>query len=166
MAKLGKTTFTAASAALVMAIVAALPAHEGRKYVPYWDKLGRVWTVCAGVTGPDVIPGKTYTSSECDSLEAAYVTKMLGHMGGCVHTELEFHEIRAWGDFAYNVGTANFCNSTAARLLNAGENKRACAQIPSWVYAGGKDCRIASNDCAGIPDRREWEYSLCTGDQS
>lgn len=164
MAKLGKTSFTAAGVALVVAIVAALPAHEGRKYVPYWDKLGRVWTVCAGITGPDVIPGKTYTPAECDRLEAAYVTKMLGYMGGCVHTELEVYEIRAWGDFAYNVGTTNFCKSTAARLLNAGENKRACAQISNWVYVGGKDCRVASNKCKGIPDRREWERTTCMGE--
>jgi GH24 family phage-related lysozyme (muramidase) len=164
MAKVGKTTFAGASVAVVMAIVASLVPHEGRKLTPYWDSLGHTWTVCAGITGADVVPGKTYTSAECDRLESAYVGKMLQNMGKCVSTELEFHEIKAWGDFAYNVGTTNFCSSTAARLLNAGEHKRACSQIPNWVYVGGKDCRIASNKCAGIPERREWERATCMGE--
>lgn len=164
MAKNLKMTFASAGAVAIAAIVSALYPHEGRKYTPYWDKLGHVWTVCAGVTGDGVVVGKTYTDKECDGLESAYVGKMLKNIGNCVHTELEFHEIRAWGDFAYNVGTANFCRSTAARLLNSSENARACAQIPLWVYAGGKDCRVAANDCLGIPDRREWQRALCMGE--
>jgi GH24 family phage-related lysozyme (muramidase) len=48
-------------------------------------------------------------------------------MGNCVTVELQFNEIKAWGDFAYNVGTGAFCDSTAAKLLNAGQNKKACA---------------------------------------
>lgn len=52
---------------------------------------------------------------------------MLSQMGDCVSGQLTFGEIKAWGDFAYNVGTDAFCNSTAAQLLNAGKNKDACA---------------------------------------
>lgn len=164
MAKVGKMTFASAGAVVVAAIVASLQQHEGRKYVPYWDNLGKVWTVCAGVTGDGVVVGKHYTEAECDRLEARYVGKMLKNMGGCVRTELEFHEIKAWGHFAYNVGTTNFCASTAAKLLNGGDTQRACKEIPRWVYVGGKDCRIASNRCPGIPVRREWERATCMGE--
>jgi GH24 family phage-related lysozyme (muramidase) len=161
----GTAKLVAVPAFVIAAIIASLQVNEGRKLVPYWDALGKVWTVCAGVTGPEVIPGRTYTDAECDTMEARYVQRMLANMGGCVTVPLAFHEIRAWGDFAYNVGTKNFCNSTAARLLNAGENTKACRQIPRWRYAGGVDCSTKGNTvCPGIWTRRLWEQSLCLGD--
>ncbi|THJ30930.1 lysozyme, partial [Lampropedia aestuarii] len=42
--------------------------HIGTPYVDTLGK-GRPWTVCNGVTGPDVIAGKTYTREECKALE-------------------------------------------------------------------------------------------------
>jgi lysozyme len=41
--------------------------QEGVKYTPYLDPVG-IPTVCAGVTGPDVVMSKTYTKAECDNL--------------------------------------------------------------------------------------------------
>lgn len=160
----GKVSLVAAPAVLVLAIVAALQSSERRVHTTYWDDLGKVWTVCAGVTGPGVVPGKTYTDAQCEAMEAAYVRRMLARMGQCVTVPLEFHEAKAFGHFAYNVGETNFCKSTAARLLNAGQFKAACKQILRWVYIKGRDCRIAANKCAGIPKRRQWEYQTCIGD--
>lgn len=158
-----KVGFAAAPLVLVAALVASLHGWEGRPKTTYWDKLGQVWTVCAGVTGPGVVPGKTYTDAECNALEQRYVQKMLRNMGQCVTGEFEFHEIKAWGHFAYNVGTANFCGSTAAKRLNRGERKPVCAEIGRWVYVKKKDCRIAANECPGIPRRRQWEQATCEG---
>lgn len=162
----GKKVALGATPILVIAsIVAGLNLHEGgRRYVPYWDALGQRWTVCNGITGAGVVPGRHYTDAECDGLETRFVGNMLDGMGRCVTVPLEFHEIKAWGDFAYNVGTTNFCHSTAAKLLNAGQNRVACAQIPRWHWIGTKDCTIASNKCGGIPVRREWERQVCTGE--
>jgi len=164
MAAPTKFGLAAAPVALVMALLAALQddASEGRRYVPYKDSVG-VWTVCAGITGPAVIRGKRYTPDECTALETAYVQKMLAHMGQCVRGEFQFHEVKAWGHFAYNIGTPAFCRSTAAKRLNAGERKAACAEISKWVYAGGKDCRIRANNCYGIVSRRAWERATCEG---
>ncbi len=159
----GKVGFAAAPVAVALLIVAALQVSEKRVHTTYWDKLGGLWTVCAGVTGPAAIPGKTYTDAECERLEVAYVQKMLSRMGKCVRGEFEFHEIKAWGHFAYNVGTARFCSSTAAKRLNAGERKAACAEISRFVYIGKKDCRLAANQCPGIPKRRAWERATCEG---
>ncbi|KAK6697393.1 hypothetical protein SNK04_014145 [Fusarium graminearum] len=132
-----KFGFAAAPAALVLALVAALgqndPAHEGRRYTPYYDSAG-ILTACAGITGPAVVKGKRYTDEECTRLETAYVQTMLGHMGQCVRGDFQFHEIKAWGHFAYNVGTNAFCTSTAARRLNAGERAAACDEIWKWRY--------------------------------
>ena len=158
-----KARFIAVPAVVVLAIVAALGVSEKRVHKTYWDHLGQVWTVCAGVTGPGVVPGKTYTDAECRDMEVTYVTRMLNSMGRCVTGSFDFHVIKAFGHFAYNVGTANFCNSTAARLLNAGDVAGACKQILRWTYIKGKDCRDPRNKCAGIPKRREWEYQTCMG---
>ena len=40
---------------------------EGIRFKPYKDIAG-IWTVCAGITGPDVVLGKSYTKKECDLL--------------------------------------------------------------------------------------------------
>lgn len=167
-----KFGFAAAPAALILALVAALgqndSAHEGRKYVPYRDS-GGVWTVCAGITGPAVVPGRRYTDGECTRLETAYVQTMLNHMGRCVRGEFEFHEVKAWGHFAYNVGNNAFCSSTAARRLNAGERTAACDEIWKWRFVtidGAKrDCSLPQwrSKCGGIIDRRQWEMATCRG---
>ena len=159
-----KARFAAVPTFLIALILVALQPHEGNASVPYWDAAGQAWTVCRGVTGPEVIPGKTYTDAECRSMEYRYVNTMLTRMGHCVTVALPFNEIRAWGDFAYNVGTTKFCNSTAAKLLNAGENKKACEQITRYRYVGGVDCSTKGNrTCRGVWERRLWERSLCLG---
>lgn len=164
--------FGAAPIAVVLALVAALaqddPAHEGRRYTPYRDSAG-IPTVCAGITGPAVIAGKKYTKSECERLESEYVQTMLSRMGQCVRGEFEFHEVKAWGHFAYNIGTQRFCSSTAAKRLNAGERKAACAEISKFrfVRINGqlRDCALPQwqRQCGGIPKRREWERATCEG---
>lgn len=162
----GRFALAAAPVALIAALVAALgqndPAHEGRRYTPYRDSAG-IPTVCAGITGKAVVPGKRYTDDECTRLETAYLQQMVANMGQCVSGEFELHEIKAWGHFAYNVGTAAFCKSTAAHRLNAGERKTACAEISKWVFVAGKDCRKTGSNCAGIVQRRAWERGVCEG---
>lgn len=153
----------AAPVAVVAGIVAALQPWEQRVHTAYWDHLGSVWTICAGVTGPDVVQGLTLTDAECEAKETAYVERMLGHMGGCVKEPLAFHEIKAWGHFSYNIGTRAFCESTAAKWLNKGEHSMACGEIPKWTFTGGKNCRLNASKCAGLPKRRAWEYATCEG---
>ena len=164
--------FAAAPLALIGALVAALgtndSAPEGRRYTPYYDSAG-ILTVCAGITGPAVVKGKRYTDEECTRLETAYVRTMLGHMGQCVRGEFEFHEIKAWGHFAYNIGTPAFCASTAAKRLNAGERQAACTEMWKWrlVRIDGvkRDCALPQwrSKCGGIIDRRQWEMATCQG---
>lgn len=167
-----KAGFATASIAVVLALVAALgqndSAHEGRRYTPYYDS-AKVLTVCAGITGPAVVSGKTYTPDECTRLETAYVRTMLSHMGRCVRGEYQFHEIKAWGHFAYNVGNGAFCSSTAARRLNAGERAAACDEMWKWrfvtINGAKRDCALPQwrSKCGGIIDRRQWEMATCRG---
>lgn len=170
--------FAAVPLALIGALVAALgtndSAHEGRRYTPYYDSAG-ILTVCAGITGPAVVKGKRYADEECTRLETAYVRTMLGHMGQCVRGEFEFHEIKAWGHFAYNIGTPAFCVSTAAKRLNAGERQPACAEMWKWRYVtiGGakRDCALPqwarSAAASSIAGSGKWPpaKAACSDDQ-
>ncbi len=162
MNKVGKASFVAAPIALVAALLFALTGAEGRKLTPYQDIAG-VWTVCDGITGKAVVPGRKYTNAECDRLGQEYVQRMLADMGQCVKGEYPLHVIKASGHFAYNVGTPAFCRSTMAKKLNAGDIPGACAEISKWTFVAGKDCRIAANKCSGIVKRREWERATCEG---
>ena len=152
--------------AVIIALVASLGGigseHEGRRFRPYRDGTGE-WTVCAGITGQQVVPGRRYTEADCRALEEAYVHRMLKAMGQCVDGEFTVDEVKAWGHFAYNIGTDAFCRSTAARRLNAGERETACKEISRFVYANGRDCRKPSSNCLGIVQRRVWERALCEG---
>lgn len=146
-----------ASAAILALSVAAF---EGRELVVYRD-IGGVPTVCDGITGRDVIPGKRYTDAECDALLDKHLDAHTLEMLACVRVPLSDREVIAWSHFSYNVGAANFCRSTAAKLLNAGDRIGACNQIPRWAHVAGKDCRIAANKCSGIVRRRAWEQAMC-----
>lgn len=155
-----------APAALVAALAVALGVSEGRTHYAYRDQAG-VLTVCRGITGPGVIEGKFYSWAECDALEQAFITRMLGTIGKCVApAALTLGEWKAWGHFTYNIGTAAFCNSTAAKLLRAGKYEQACREMPKWTWLtkpgiGKVNCRIKANKCGGIPKRRDLELGMC-----
>lgn len=149
--------------AAVLLILGGLAAHEGTKQTPYRDKLapGQPWTVCAGITGKGVIPGKKYSLLECKQLEQAYVQRMAARMEPCLKEPLSVYEWVAWGDFSYNLGTGKWCGSTALQLLNQGKHREACDQILRWKYTNGLDCTVKANKCDGIITRRKWQHATC-----
>ncbi len=63
--------------------------------------------------------------------------------------------------FVFHLGAGNFAKSTLLKKFNQGDNQGACGQYPRWVYVNGKDCRIAANNCDGIPKRRNKEMNIC-----
>ena len=148
--------------AAAVALATSVAAWEGRRLIAYTDLAG-VPTACDGITGPDVIPGKTYTNAECDALLAKNLDRHAAAAFACITVPLADHERVAWAHFAYNVGAVAFCGSTAARKLNAGDYAGACAEISRWTYVAGKDCRLPASGCAGIPARRDHERAMCEG---
>ena len=150
------------AAAAVLALT--IGGWEGTKETAFRDQLapGAPWTVCSGITGPKVIPGKRYSILECRALEQEHIQRMGERMGRCKPTaELSVYEWVAWGDFAYNLGEGAWCGSTALKLINRGEFRAACDQIPRWKYTDGKDCSVAANKCGGIIKRRTWQRATC-----
>jgi lysozyme len=143
----------------LMALATALGVNEGMRTKPYLDSVG-VPTVCEGITGPDVIWGKTYTLLECRDLKMKYLQRMNIKLGSCLKVELSQEEWLAYGHASYNFGAGVFCKNFAP-LINAGNNHLACAKLTKYVFARGRDCRIRSNNCYGVVTRREFERSIC-----
>ena len=55
---------------------------------------------------------------------------------------------------AFNIGTARFCDSTAARRFKAGDAAGGCRAMAAFVYAGGRKLK-------GLVRRRAAEVALC-----
>ena len=157
--------------ALLLALTASIDGFEGRELVPYRD-IGGEWTVCDGITGAEVIPGKTYTDAECSSLLATAIEAHLNEVERqCVPNMrmLPLNVQFAIGHLAYNVGAGAVCRrrsgapTTIARSLPIYDIPRACAAIPSYYTVAKKDCRDPANKCLGIPRRRAFEAGVCDG---
>lgn len=138
--------------AVAVAIV-LIQFFEGVKYKPYYD-VGGVLTVCSGITGEDVIEGKTYTQKECDALLKKHMSFAVRAVDDLVKVDLSPHKTAALYSFTYNVGVNAFKNSTLLKKLNNNDIKGACNELKRWVYADGKPWR-------GLIARRQIEEELC-----
>ena len=151
-----RTKWAAGGAAILLAsaaMVSTIRHDEGREYEPYRDIVG-VWTVCDGITGPDVIHGKVYTDQECNALTIKNVEKHGSELLDCIHVRITQGMYEALAGWAYNVGTGAACKSTAIRLINAGRYAEGCRDLMRWNRAGGKVVR-------GLTIRRQKESDAC-----
>jgi len=82
-------------------------------------------------------------------------------INACVKEPIDLFERAAYTDIIFNLGGVKFCGSTMVKKLNRGDHIGACNEIPRWIYADNKDCRIVANDCYGIVKRRADEKGLC-----
>lgn len=132
---------------------------EGVRYTPYRDPAG-IWTVCRGVTGPDVIQGKTYTQAECDEIEQKHLR--IAEVG--VKRQITTYEkLNPWQqaaliDFAYNAGEGNLQNSTLRRKFNVGDVTGGCKELVKWVNTRVNGQLVA---LPGLVKRRSAELDLC-----
>jgi lysozyme len=129
--------------------------QEGVKYTTYLDPIG-IPTTCAGVTGPDVVMGKTYTKAECDNLLYKHMLPAVKAVDSSVKVKLNDYQKASLYSFTYNVGVGAFTASTMLKKLNQGDIPGACDQLRRWTYAGGKQWK-------GLITRREVERQLCYG---
>jgi lysozyme len=140
----------------VIAVAAAFGTHfEGQRLTAYQDT-GGVWTLCDGHTA-GVRPGDTATSAQCQAWLQQEMGDALATVQRCITTPLSLGQLAAFTDAAYNAGPAIVCGSTLQRKANAGDVAGACAELPRWVYAGGKVL-------PGLVARREAERKLCMGE--
>lgn len=144
-------------AAIFAGLLVLTPEMEGTEFEAYPDS-GGVWTICTGHT-KGVRPGDRATPEQC----AAYLQ---GDLGASVDVVMRaapaatvWQKI-AMADFVYNVGAGAFSRSTLYRLTAAGQYRAAADQFQRWTFVAGRDCRLASSNCAGIVRRRELQRSL------
>lgn len=153
-----RNKLVAAAGGGAMAIAAILiPSLEGVEYKPYRDVAG-VWTVCNGITGPDVIVGKTYTEKECKDLLQKHLVPYAKSVERSVKVPASEYQKAALISFSFNVGISAFEHSTLLKKLNARDYAGACDELRRWTFAGGKQWK-------GLMNRRDVEYEVCTWGQ-
>ncbi len=155
--RLYKKVMAACSAGAIAGALVLIPALEGVRYEPYQDVAG-VWTVCAGITGSDVIQGKKYTQKECDDLLVKHMQPAIRAVDTLVKVPLNDYQKVSLYSLTYNIGVAAFKKSTLLKKLNAGDQIGACNELRRWIYAGG----VKWN---GLVTRREIERELCMTEQ-
>lgn len=158
-----KQRVTAAAFGVALALTSPLLEEiEGVKYKPYKDIAG-IWTVCAGITGPDVIPGKTYTQRECDALLAKHIKIAKDEVDKRVNVDIPDTMRAAMYSFTYNAGTGAFRNSTMLKLINNGCYMEACEQLWRWTkYTNPKTGKKETSK--GLRNRRAVEFKYCIKD--
>ena len=169
-----KTKLSAAMLALIAAGASApvlmdqfLNEKEGNSLTSYRDGAG-IWTICRGATrvdGRPVTQGMKLTQAKCDQVNAVERNKALAWVDQNVRVHLTPPQKVGIASFCpYNIGPGKCFPSTFYRKLNAGDRKGACAEIRRWIFDGGKDCRVRSNNRYGQVSRRDQESALaCWG---
>ena len=146
-----------AKIAVALAAAIAIPAEGLRQYA-YYDPPG-ILTVCYGHTGPDVVKGRKYSLVECDAFLSADMKKAVQTVERCV-PGLPENVLAAFADAVFNIGPRVACgpDSTAARLLKAGDIPAACRQLPRWNKARVGGVMV---ELPGLTKRRAKEQALC-----
>jgi lysozyme len=169
-----KTKLSAAMLALIAAGASApvmmeqfQKEKEGTSLIAYADQ-GGIWTICGGVTrvyGQPVVKGLRLTRAQCDIIDKAEQAKALAWVDKNVRVPLTEPQKVGIASFCpWNIGPGKCFSSTFYKKLNAGDRRGACAEMKRWIFDGGKDCRIRSNNCFGQVERRDQESELaCWG---
>lgn len=126
----------------------------GKQYLrAYLDMVG-VATACDGIT-KGIRLGMTFTEAQCAAMlereliaHAVPILKCVPKLYGREHQVLP-----AIG-LTYNIGTAGFCQSSIAKLWNAGQWRAGCDRFPLFNKAGGRVVR-------GLTLRRARERAEC-----
>ena len=154
-----KTRLTATAAAMLLA-VPLVNEVEGVKYYMYYDVAG-VPTVCAGITGTDVIKGKVYTQKECDILLAKHMKIAQDAVDKALKVDVPHSFRAAMYSFTFNVGGGAYRQSTMLKLTNQGKLGEACEQLWRWVYITKNGEKVRSK---GLHNRRSEEHKYCVRD--
>lgn len=154
------------AAAVILGASALLVANEGVVLGSYADPVWgeRVPTACVGETGPHIRMGQTFTHEQCMQMLGKRVELSWSRIERCLQRPVPVNVAVSLVDLGYNVGEQAVCSSTLVRQINSGQPPAVyCEQFRRWVFVGGKDCRVRSNNCAGIVTRREHARAVCLG---
>lgn len=135
-------------------------ANGERVYLPYRDPVG-IWTVCRGVTGPDVVAARQYTEAQCASMERHHYIQAEAAARRLFPDYAKYNEWQqaALIDWLYNVGAGPAAtNSTLRRKFNAGDVDGGCRELVRWVNGRVKGQLVK---LPGLVDRRGATEEIC-----
>lgn len=161
-----KTKFGIACLAASAAFFSTLIDYEGFRSKPYKDSVG-VATIGIGSTtyedGSKVkMTDVAITKDRAIEISKAHVSKdEIAFRNSVKNARLSQQEYDLYLDFVYNFGQTNWNNSSMRTLLNLGRNREACERLLLWRNAGGRDCRVRSNNCYGVWTRQLDRHSKC-----
>lgn len=163
MSKRAKAILATGMGAIALVVTYLAAPWEGKENLAYYDRLGKVWTVCYGET-KGVRKGDRYSDEQClqmlhTRLENDYHKPLQRCVSG--FDDLPVSLQASMLDVAYNVGVGTACKSTAARRAKAGDYRGACEALTWFNRAGGRVIE-------GLKRRREYgdkhrvgELELC-----
>lgn len=130
---------------------------EGFRAKAYRDPVG-IWTIGYGTTaaaGVGIEPqaGMTITEAEAEEYLHAALDKFAAQIAPSITAPINDNQFGAFVSLAYNIGPGAFKKSSALRLFNEGQVKKAADAILLWNKAGGKVLK-------GLTRRREAERAL------
>lgn len=133
--------------------------HGVRYHLSYKDSAD-IWTVCRGLTGAVAGPGKRYTATQCELMEAG----RLQEFETIVRRLLPGYD--SWNpwrqasvlSFVWNAGEANLASSTMRRKFNAGDEVGGCQELTRWVKSRVNGVLTTLR---GLVTRRGSEEELC-----
>jgi lysozyme len=143
--------------AIVLA-VGLLAGVEGLRLTSYQDT-GGVWTICYGET-KGVQRDQKATKEQCWSMLQKEAAATLDAISPYLPSNLNSNQYAALTSFCYNVGVYNCLTSTLFKYINRGDYVAAQKEFGRWIYVKKLDCRVAKNNCSGIPPRRAAEALL------
>lgn len=147
------------------AAMVALISHEGWTDKAVIPVKGDVPTVGPGLTkrtdGSPVQMGDTIKPIEGIQRSLAHIQKDEAGVKRCVTAPLSQTEYDLMVDFSYQYGPSALCNSSIAKLANAGDYAGACKAYERFRFAAGRDCSIRSNGCYGVWLRSQERAKKC-----
>lgn len=152
-----KLLISAATAAAIYIAAPLIELVEGVENKPYMDIAG-VKTVCAGITGSDVVWGKTYSNRECRNLLEKHIQIHGKYVQDAVTYPIAPQTRAALISFSYNVGGNAMRKSTAVRLINQGKVEKGCNALGMWTKATVNGKKVVVK---GLVNRRNEEIRLC-----
>lgn len=154
-----KQIISGAVGAAMMLTIPLVEKIEGVEYKVYYDIAG-IPTVCAGITGSDVVIGKTYTKRECDALLVKHIDFARAEVDKRVKVQIPDTMRAAMYSFTFNAGVGAFRNSTMLKLINRGELRAACDQLFKWTYFTNPKTGKKEKS-KGLQNRRAFEFEYC-----
>jgi lysozyme len=101
-----------------------------------------IWTIGYGHTEgagpPQVAGGMTISEAEAERILAADVALFAKGVAACLRRSLSDNQFSALVSFAYNVGLANFRNSSVLAAVNAGDFAAVPRRLQLWMKGGGR----------------------------